>query len=510
MQRRGLLCILDGWGLSDTSFGNAIKAARTPNMDSFLKTYPHCSLTCSGEAVGLPEGQMGNSEVGHLNLGAGRIVYQDLVRINLAIRDGSFFENPVLLEAFRTASRSHSALHLMGLLSDGGVHSHLDHLFALLEMAKKNGVERVFVHAFLDGRDTLPKVAETYIRALERKMEELKVGEIASISGRYYAMDRDKRWERLKKAYDLLTLGSGHVSESAPEALFASYEQGLTDEFVLPTLVRSENEPPGIIRDGDVVIHFNFRADRARELAWALTREDFSGFKRLIWPKIHFVCMTLYDEALDLPVAFPQLILRNTIGEVLSKLSLYQLRIAETEKYAHITYFFSGGREEPFPYEERLLIPSPKVPTYDLKPEMSAFEVLAEVIKRISLTMYTLIVLNFANLDMVGHTGVFSAAVKAAETVDKCLGDIWASCREHGYFMIVTADHGNAEEMIDPSDASPITAHSTNPVPFILLDCSNRSASLRENGILADVAPTILKLLRVSQPEEMTGVPLFG
>ena len=509
MEPKGLLCILDGWGISPHTFGNAILKASTPNMDYFLQRFPHTKLFCSGEAVGLPEGQMGNSEVGHLNLGAGRIVYQDLVRINIAIRKGEFFQNPVFLEAMKIARERGSSLHLMGLVSDGGVHSHLNHLFALLEMAKQNGLSKVYVHAFLDGRDTPPKVAENYLHSLTEKIEELGVGEIATISGRYYAMDRDKRWERLKKAYDALVLGEGEKADNVFDALHSSYDHGLSDEFVLPTVITKNGQNPVSIKDGDVVIHFNFRADRSRELTWALTQKDFDGFQRPVWPHVHYVCMTMYDENLDLPVAFPQHLLKNTLGEVISNLLQPQLRIAETEKYAHVTYFFSGGREDPFPLEDRVLIPSPKVPTYDLKPEMSAFEICAEVIKRISEEKYKLIVLNFANLDMVGHTGVFEAAVKAAETVDQCLGQIWHSCQDHGYFLVVTADHGNAEEMINPIDHTPITAHTTNPVPFILLQEEGKGVKMRNDGILADVAPTILKIMQVAQPEEMTGVPLF-
>ncbi|MCR4428732.1 MAG: 2,3-bisphosphoglycerate-independent phosphoglycerate mutase [Caldiserica bacterium] len=509
MSRKGVLCILDGWGVSDSTLGNAIHVASTPNMDNFLEKFPSTRLLCSGEAVGLPEGQMGNSEVGHLNLGAGRIVYQDFARINISIRNGEFFKNPVLEEAMDIARDRDSSLHLMGLVSDGGVHSHLDHLFALLEMAKSKGLKKVFVHAFLDGRDTPPKMAEVFLRALEEKLKELGIGKIATISGRYYAMDRDKRWERLERAYNALTLGEGEIAGTSLEALENSYNQGIWDEFVLPTVIIEEGEQPVTIQDGDVVIHFNFRADRARELTWALTQEDFQGFPRKKWPRVHYVCMTVFDESLDLPVAFPQHLLKNTLGEVISQLSLPQLRIAETEKYAHVTYFFSGGREEPFPLEDRKLIPSPKVPTYDLKPEMSAFEVLEEVVKRISSKEYYLVVLNFANLDMVGHTGVFEAAVKAAESVDKCLGSLWRCCQENGYFLIITADHGNAEEMIDPRENTCITAHSTNPVPFIYLDDHVEHVKLKERGILADVAPTILKIMGIEKPGEMTGVPLF-
>lgn len=509
MERKGILCILDGWGISPKTFGNAILKASTPNMDFFSQHFPHTKLSCSGEAVGLPEGQMGNSEVGHLNLGAGRIVYQDLVRINIAIRNGEFFQNPIFLNAMRIAREKGSALHLLGLVSDGGVHSHLNHLFALLEMAKQNGLSKVYIHAFLDGRDTPPKVAENYLHLLTDKIKELGVGQIVTISGRYYAMDRDKRWERLKKAYDALVLGEGEKADNVFDALRFSYEQGLSDEFVLPTVIRENSQSPISIKDGDVVIHFNFRADRARELTWALTQKDFDGFQRPVCPQVHYVCMTMYDENLDLPVAFPQHLLKNTLGEVISNLPQSQLRIAETEKYAHVTYFFSGGREDPFPLEDRVLIPSPKVPTYDLKPEMSAFEVCAEVIKRLSEEKYKLIVLNFANLDMVGHTGVFEAAVKAAEAVDQCLGKIWLSCQDHGYFMVVTADHGNAEEMINPIDLTPITAHTTNPVPFIFISEEETDLKMRSDGILADVAPTILKIMRIPQPKEMTGVPLF-
>lgn len=453
---------------------------------------------------------MGNSEVGHLNLGAGRIVYQDLVRINRSIRDGTFFRIPVLLDALAQARKTNHALHFFGLLSDGGVHSHISHLFALLELARKEGVPRIFVHAFLDGRDTPPRVAQTYLAALEGKMKELGLGAIATVQGRYYAMDRDKRWDRLQKAYQALTEGRGVRAESPSMALLASYDQDLTDEFVLPTVIEDgEGKPLGLVESDDVVIHFNFRPDRARELTAAFTAPDFSGFRRALWPRVHYLCMTEYDSSFDLPVIFPPDFVTNTLGEVVSRAGLKQLRIAETEKYAHVTYFFSGGRELSFPGEERILIPSPAVPTYDLKPEMSAFQITDEVLKRIGEETYALVVLNYANLDMVGHTGKMEATVRAAETVDSCVGKVWEACKAHQTLMLITADHGNAEEKIDPITGDILTAHTTNPVPFLLLDPQGRSCVLRAKGLLADVAPTILSLMGLEKPKEMSGVSLI-
>ncbi len=500
---------MDGWGWREEKEGNAILLAGTPNLDALRENYPFTLLKASGEAVGLPEGQMGNSEVGHLNIGAGRIVYQDLTRINLAIKDGSFFENPVLKEAFKRAKETGGKVHLLGLVSDGGVHSHIEHLYALLEFAKREGLcDRTYVHAFTDGRDTPPTSGLKYIRALLAKMAELSCGKIASISGRYYAMDRDKRWERTALAYEALVLGKGLKAPDPVKAIEEAYARGETDEFIKPTVIVSNGKPVATIDDGDVVIFFNFRADRARQLTRALTDPNFKEFPREKFPKLaYFVCMTLYDETFDLPVAFPPVHLKNIWGEVVSKAGLYQFRIAETEKYAHVTYFFNGGEEKPFPLEERKLIPSPRdVPTYDLKPEMSAYEVTEEVISRIKTGKYRFIVMNYANGDMVGHTGVLEAAIKAVKVVDECVGKVLEAWRKYTDRApaIVTADHGNCEMMIDPETGEPFTAHTANPVPFYLVDDRFKGASL-EKGILADIAPTGLYLMGLEIPQEMTG-----
>lgn len=506
-----LLMILDGYGLSDKKEGNAILSAKTPNLDRLFSTYPHSILEASGMSVGLPEGQMGNSEVGHLNIGAGRIVYQDLTRISKSIRDGDFFENVTLVGAIENATRNDSSLHLMGLLSDGGVHSHNTHLYALLELAKKQGLSKVFVHAFLDGRDVPPKSALSYIADAEKKMEEFG-GQFATISGRYFAMDRDKRWDRVEKAYDAMTMGKGAVAESATSAVQNAYERGENDEFVIPTVITNRenreitinNERDPVISDNDSVIFFNFRSDRAREITRALTNENFSDFKRKIYPHTHFVCMTQYDETFDLPVAYPAESLKNILADILSKGHLRQLRIAETEKYAHVTFFFNGGREEPVPGEERILVPSPKVATYDLQPEMSAYQVTDEVEKAVSTGNYDVIILNYANLDMVGHTGIFDAAVSAVETIDNCIGRVEKAVSAAGGLLIVTADHGNAEQMLDGSGGIQ-TAHTCDPVPFLFCDTG---AKLR-NGILADIAPTLLEILGIEKPTEMTGKSLI-
>jgi len=510
---RLLLIILDGWGFREETEGNAIRLAGTPNLDALQKRYPFTLLKCSGEAVGLPPGQMGNSEVGHLNIGAGRIVYQDLTRINLAIKNGSFFENPVLKEAFSRAKQTGGKVHLLGLVSDGGVHSSLEHLFALLEFAKKEGLcERVYVHAFTDGRDTPPQSAKTYLAAVQKKIEELSCGAVASLSGRYYAMDRDKRWERVAKAYYALVLGEGIYAEDPLEAIEKAYARGETDEFIKPTVIVKQGHPVALIEDGDVVIFFNFRADRARELTRALTDPNFKEFDRKKFPKLaYYVCMTLYDETFDLPVAFPPEHLVNIWGEVVSKVGLWQFRTAETEKYAHVTYFFNGGEEKPFPKEERKLIPSPRdIPTYDKKPEMSAYDVTEEVIRRIKTRKYHFIVMNYANGDMVGHTGVLEAAIKAVKVVDECVGKVLAAWRDatNNAPAIVTADHGNCEMMIDPETGGPFTAHTGNPVPFYLID--DRFIGKRLSpGILADIAPTGLYLMGLEIPKEMTGKLLF-
>ncbi|MDP4160728.1 MAG: 2,3-bisphosphoglycerate-independent phosphoglycerate mutase [Bacillota bacterium] len=505
-----LLMILDGWGCREATEGNALAQAELPNFRRLLNTYPHTALQASGEGVGLPDGQMGNSEVGHLNLGAGRVVYQELTRIFKAINDKTIFKNSVLLEAMDHARRQNKAFHLVGLLSDGGVHSHIKHLYALLEMAKKQKLEKVFVHAILDGRDVLPQSAKQYIAELEGKIMELGVGKIASVSGRYYVMDRDKRWERLEKGYQALVYGEGKRAAGALAAVELSYDVRVTDEFVLPTvIVDNEGNPVGKIQEGDSVLFYNFRSDRAREISHALVDEEFPGFERPNRPHVHYVCMTDYDETLTVPVAFPQQNLENTLGEVLSDCGLKQLRIAETEKYAHVTFFFNGGLEEPYPGEERILIPSPKVATYNLQPEMSAREVTQKLIEALRTAAYDVIILNFANPDMVGHTGVFEATVKAVETVDQCLGDIYGELQKMNATLLVTADHGNAEEKVDPETKLPLTAHSTNKVPFILANDSLKNRKLRDGGALCDVAPTILELLQIPIPKEMTGKSLL-
>lgn len=505
-----LLMILDGWGHREESQGNALAQANLPNFKHLVNTYPHTILKASGEGVGLPDGQMGNSEVGHLNLGAGRVVYQELTRIFKAIDDGTIFKNAVLLEAMNRARRLDKAFHLIGLLSDGGVHSHIDHLFALLEMAKEQGLEKVFVHVILDGRDVLPQSAKEYIISLEEKMLKLGVGKIASVSGRYYVMDRDKRWERLEMGYRALVYGEGKHAAGALAAVERSYDVRVTDEFVLPTvIVGGDGNPVGKIQEEDIVLFYNFRSDRAREISHAFTDEEFSGFERPNRPHVYYVCMTEYDDTLSVPVAFPQQNLENTLGEVLSDRGLKQLRIAETEKYAHVTFFFNGGLEEPYSGEERILIPSPKVATYNLQPEMSARELTQKLIEVLRTVSYDVIILNFANPDMVGHTGVFQATVKAVETVDQCLGEIYSELQKMNATLLVTADHGNAEEKIDPRTNLPLTAHSTNPVPFILADDNFKGRKLREGGALCDVAPTILELLQIPLPKEMTGKSLL-
>jgi 2,3-bisphosphoglycerate-independent phosphoglycerate mutase len=503
MKRTLILAILDGFGISDNKEGNAIAAAHTPNLDYIFSEYPTAVLQAAGEAVGLPEGQMGNSEVGHLNLGAGRIVYQDLTRISKAIRDGSFNSNPALLSAIHHAKQQGSALHLMGLVSDGGVHSHNTHLYALLELAQEQGLRRVYVHAFLDGRDVGPKTADKYLRELEEQTHR-SVGKIATISGRYYAMDRDNRWERVKKAYDAMVKGVGRYASSVAEAIQLAYEAGETDEFVTPTVITENSRPLATIESDDSIIFFNFRADRARQITRAFIESDFTSFKREPM-SVFFVSMTEYDRNFQIPVAFPPETIDNTLAEVLSKHGLTQLHIAETEKYAHVTFFFNGGREEPYPGEHRILVPSPKVATYDLMPEMSAVEVTEQVIEAVNSESFDVIVLNYANCDMVGHTGNFHAAVKAVETVDSCVGRLLEVVENRGDVMVITADHGNAEQMRDSS--KPHTAHTGNLVPISLIS-EERGCALKE-GILADVAPTILELLGIDKPVEMTGASLI-
>ena len=503
------IIIMDGFGISPVEDYNAVARAKKPNLERYWKNYPTTTLGASGLAVGLPRGQMGNSEVGHLNIGGGRIVYQDYTRISLAVEDGSLAQNPVLLEAMQKAKDSR--LHMIGLLSDGGVHSHITHLYALMEMAAKMGVKQVYVHAVLDGRDVPPRSALGYIRDLEDTISRIGTGRVATISGRYYTMDRDRRWERVEKAYRCLTDGAGQIAGSATQAVEEGYSRGENDEFLQPTLVDRE----GLIKDNDCIIFFNFRPDRAREITRVFVDRDFTEFDtRPI--RVHYTCMTRYDASLDVPVAFPAQNLGDTLGQVVSRAGLQQLRIAETEKYAHVTYFFNGGREDPNPGEDRCLIPSPKVATYDLQPEMSAFQVRDEVISRIERDIYDLIVINFANPDMVGHTGIFDAAVAAVEVVDRCVGAVVDKILEKGGAALLTADHGNAEKMRDEKSGQPHTAHTTNPVPFSLImdrgegcDCRNR-IQLREDGILADIAPTALQLLHIDQPQAMTGKSLIN
>lgn len=503
-KRPVLLLILDGYGISRSKQGNAIAAARTPNMDRLFSTYPHCELESSGESVGLPKGQMGNSEVGHLNIGAGRVVYQDLTRITRSIREGEFKKNRVFIDAMRNVKSRGSSLHLMGLLSDGGVHSHISHLYALLALAKEQGITKVYVHAFLDGRDVPPKSALTYIADAQIKMKELG-GEFATISGRYYAMDRDKRWERVEKAYNAMTRGKGAAAADSPvNAVKNAYERGETDEFVSPIVIFMNEKPVSLICDNDTIIFFNFRSDRAREITRTFIDDDFKGFDRKSHLKITFVCLTQYDETFDVTVAFPPEPLKNILAEVLSRHHLKQMRIAETEKYAHVTFFFNGGVEKSVEGEDRILFPSPKVATYDMQPEMSALPVTDEVVKAIASGKYEVIILNYANCDMVGHTGVFDAAVKAVEAIDACIGKVYDAVIQDGGLLIITADHGNAEKMLDEAGGIH-TAHTSNRVPFIICE---KGIRLRD-GILADIAPTILEALGIEKPDEMTGRSLI-
>jgi len=501
-----ILIILDGWGINPKIEGNAIANAATPVMDYLIGKYPNSTLEASGEAVGLPPGQMGNSEVGHMNLGSGRVVYQDITRIDKSISDVEFFSNKVLTGAVEHALTNVSSLHLIGLLSDGGVHSHIKHLFALLEMAKNGGLEKVFVHAFLDGRDVPPHCAGKYINRTEDMMRTLGTGKIATIGGRYYGMDRDNRWERVQLAYDALVLGKGLTSPDAGEAVRAAYRRGENDEFVKPTVILDGDHPTAIIQDNDAVIFFNFRPDRARELTRALTMQDFQGFERQKESNIHFVCMTRYDETFDLPIAFPPAQIDNTLAEYMSKNGKKQLHIAETEKYAHVTFFFNGRVEKPYKGEDRILIHSPDVATYDLKPEMSAYEVTDAVVEKIVSDDYDVIILNYANPDMVGHSGIMDATVKAVEVVDECLGRVVRAVVDMGGAALITADHGNCEQMIYYGDKGPHTTHTTNRVPLVFV--SDMDVDLR-GGIFADVAPTILELLHLDVPPRMTGQSLL-
>jgi 2,3-bisphosphoglycerate-independent phosphoglycerate mutase len=530
-----ILIILDGWGYAPPSDANAISLARKPNYDRLLAEFPNTLIHTSGRYVGLPTGQMGNSEVGHLNIGAGRVVYMDITKIDLMIENGELFSNPALVEAMKKACTGGRRLHFFGLLSDGGVHSHQNHLYALLRMAKQNGVDRVFVHCFMDGRDTLPTNGAGYLEQLQQKMRDYNVGQIATVSGRYYAMDRDRRWEREKKAFDAMVCGDAEGGRyiEAVQGVKDSYNRGVTDEFIIPFVVTdNRGEPVSTIRDGDVCVNFNFRADRARQITRCLARnshftrqdgrelEGWEDLDRVIprdrVPKdLTYVCMTRYDKNFTLPVVSPPESLTNILANVMADRNLRNLRVAETEKYAHVTYFFNGGVEKPFPGEDRVMVQSPKVATYDLKPQMSAQGVADAVVKAIANNTFDVMVVNFANADMVGHSGKIPPTITAVETVDGCLGQIYAALSQHGGAMIVTADHGNAEQMIDPATGGPQTAHTTNPVPFIVVaehavtpgqfKGDARRFTLRPNGALQDIAPTMLGILGIPQPKEMTG-----
>ena len=504
-----VLMILDGYGLNQNCDHNAICEAKTPIMDQLMSQCPYVQGQASGLAVGLPEGQMGNSEVGHLNMGAGRTVYQELTRITKSIEDGDFFSNPELLAAVKNAKENNSSLHMMGLFSDGGVHSHINHVYGLLELAKREGLEKVYVHCFLDGRDTPPSSGKSYIEALQAKMKELKVGEVGVVSGRYYAMDRDNRWDRVEMAYQALTKGEGVKGTDAAVAVQSSYDDGKTDEFVLPTVIEKDGKPVTTIQDKDSVIFFNFRPDRARELTRAFCDPEFSGFDRGQRLDLTFVCFTDYDETIpNKLVAFKKEEITNTFGQFLADHNMTQARIAETEKYAHVTFFFNGGVEEPYKGEDRILVKSPKVATYDLQPEMSAPEVCSKLVEAIKSQKYDVIIINFANPDMVGHTGIENAAIRAIETVDECVGRTVEAIKEVDGQMFICADHGNAEQLVDYKTGEKFTAHTTNPVPFILVNADS-SYTLKEDGKLADIIPTLIELMGMEQPKEMTGKSLL-
>lgn len=511
-----VLLILDGYGLNDKKEGNAVYMAKTPVMDRLMKEYPFVKGNASGMAVGLPDGQMGNSEVGHLNMGAGRIVYQELTRITKEIQDGTFFENPELMHAVNNCKENNSALHLYGLLSDGGVHSHNTHLYGLLELAKRNGLEKVYVHAFLDGRDTPPQSAKGFAEDLEAKMKEIGVGKIATVSGRYYAMDRDNNYDRVEKAYLALTKGIGNEAASATEGIQASYDAGVNDEFVVPFVVKENGEAVATINDKDSVVFFNFRPDRAREITHVFCDNDFDKFDRGARKDIVYVCFSDYDPLIpNKEVAFKKVEVTNTFGEWLAAKGKRQARIAETEKYAHVTFFFNGGVETPNENEERILVNSPKyVPTYDKKPRMSAYTVCDKLSEAITKknedgsVFYDVVICNFANPDMVGHTGVVESAVEAVEVIDKCVGEIENLVKENGYAMFICADHGNVEQLIDYETGAPFTAHTTNQVPFILVNCKD-NVTLKEGGCLADIVPTLIEIMGEKQPAEMTGKSLI-
>ncbi len=506
MKKPVFLCIMDGFGKNDSDYGNAIKTAATPNLDRIMAENPYTDIGASGLNVGLPDGQMGNSEVGHTNIGAGRVVYQELTRITKSIQDGDFFENEVLLAAVQNCLDNGSALHIMGLLSDGGVHSHNTHMYAIVELAKRMGVKELYLHCFLDGRDVPPASGADYVAQAREKLAEIGLGKIATVEGRYYAMDRDTNWNRVEKAYAAMVYGEGNKAADPVEAVKKSYEtldeegKYLTDEFMIPTVI--EGAAP--VKANDSIIFYNFRPDRAREITRTFVDPDFTGFERKkgFFP-VHYVCMTQYDATMpNVNIAFKPQTLENTMGEYMAKLGKTQLRIAETEKYAHVTFFFNGGVEKVFEGEDRILVPSPKVATYDLQPEMSAYEVTDKVLEAIASDKYDVIILNYANCDMVGHTGIFEAAVKAVEAVDTCVGKVCDAVTAKGGAMLITADHGNADSMRD-DDGTPFTAHTTNPVPFIVTGCG--SVKLREGGKLCDIAPTMLKIMGIEQPKEMTG-----
>jgi 2,3-bisphosphoglycerate-independent phosphoglycerate mutase len=502
------LIILDGFALRQEEQGNAVFQAKKPNFDRLWSEYPNATLTACGEAVGLPEGQMGNSEVGHLNIGAGRIVYQSLTRVNKSIREGDFYENDTFIEAMNTVKKNNSALHLFGLLSDGGIHSHIEHIFALIKLASEHNVKKVYIHGFLDGRDVGPQTAGTYIEQLQNMMNECGVGEIATLSGRYYSMDRDKRWDRVKKSYDSMVYGEGLTYTNPMDCVRDSYEKGIHDEFILPSVMtKDDGTPVGTIKDDDVIIFANFRPDRAIQISRVFTNEDFREFDRgdNVPKNVHFVCLTHFSETVQGYVAFKSTNLDNTLGEVVSQHGLKQLRIAETEKYPHVTFFFSGGREQQFPGEERILVNSPDVATYDLKPEMSAYELTQRLVEEIHADKHDVIILNFANPDMVGHSGMLEPTIKAIEAVDECLGKVFEAIDKKGGVAVITADHGNADEVIT-DEGKPMTAHTTNPVPLII---TKKGANLREDGILGDLAPTVIDLLQIEQPKEMTGKTLI-
>ena len=503
-----VLAILDGYGESQYQEGNAIYTAKTPRMTEFMSNYPKSIIHASGLDVGLPDGQMGNSEVGHTNIGAGRIVYQELTRITKSINDGDFFENEALLAACDNCKKNDSALHLMGLLSDGGVHSHFDHLLGLIRMAKKNGLEKVFIHCFMDGRDVSPTSGIDFVKKLVESIRDIECGQIATVMGRYYAMDRDNRWERVSQAYDAMVKGIGAEYESAVVAMENSYNNGKTDEFVEPVVIVKDGAPVGKISENDSVVFFNFRPDRAREISRTIVDKEFSGFEREFFPT-YFVCMTQYDASMpNVDVAFKPQKLENTLGEYLSANGLKQLRIAETEKYAHVTFFFNGGVEKVYDGEDRILVNSPKVATYDMQPEMSAYEVTDKLLEALDTDKYDVVILNFANCDMVGHTGVMEAAVAAVEAVDTCIGKVADKVMEKGGIIFITADHGNAEQMVDPDDKSVFTAHTTNVVPLIAMGLDDGVKI--DNGRLADLAPTMLDVMGVEKPADMKGQSLIG